>query len=104
MPTCYRWGYKNIEWKNVNWLWSECKLAEEVAASYDNGVDASKIYEEEKFWIKDLEKKKRLIRLICKVKNEKYDETKEVRDIKVKISDVKLVVKKVLDIELKVKE
>ena len=45
----------------------------------------------------DKEKKKRLIRLICRVKGKKvYDEKKEVGDIQIKLEDADLVIKEVL--------
>ena len=46
------------------------------------------------------EKKKRLVKLICKVQGKTYKNTKPVKDYKIKISDVKLVAKKVLGIEI----
>ena len=55
------------------------------------------------FWMKDNVKKKRLIRLICKIKKEEFDETKEVKDIKISIDDIKLTVKVVSGIELRIK-
>jgi hypothetical protein len=107
MSICYKWGSKNILWKNINWTWSECRIAEELAEQFRGGIDASKLYEEEYGppWMKDPEKKKQLIRLICKVKNEKYDETKEVnKNIKITVDNIKLVIKEVLGIEISVKE
>jgi len=106
MIICRKWGSTEVKWKNSNWLWSECQLAEELAEQFKGGIDPREFYkEEETFWIKDVEKKKRLIHLICKIKGEKYDESKEMTDnIKIKVDDIKLVVKSVLDIELEVKE
>ena len=46
------------------------------------------------------EKKKKLIKLICKVKGETYKKSKYVNDYKIKVSDVKLACKKVLGIEV----
>lgn len=104
MLICRKWGSTDVRWKDANWLWSECQLAEELGQIYESGIDASRIYEDE-LWRKEPEKRNRLIRLICKVKGEKYDESKEKREnIKIKVEDIKLVVKAVLDIELKVKE
>ena len=45
-------------------------------------------------------KKEKLIKLICKVQGKTYKNTKPVKDYKIKISDVKLVAKKVLGIEI----
>ena len=46
------------------------------------------------------EKKKKLIKLICKVKGETYKKSKYVNDYKIKVSDVKLAAEKVLGIEV----
>jgi hypothetical protein len=106
MLICRKWGSTDVRWKDANWLWSECQIAEELLEQFKGGIDPKEFYkEEETFWIKDFEKRKRLIRLICKVKGEKYDESKEIREnIKIKVDDIKLLVKAILDIELKVKE
>ena len=51
------------------------------------------------------EKKKRLIRLICRIKGEKvYDDVTEVGNVEVKVDDVELVAKSVIgDIKLEIK-
>ena len=46
------------------------------------------------------EKKKRLIKLICKVKGKTYKESKYVNDYKIKVNDVRLVAKEILGIEI----
>ena len=46
------------------------------------------------------EKKKRLIKLICKVKGKTYKKSKYVGDYKIKVSDVKLVAKEILGVEI----
>ncbi len=48
----------------------------------------------------DKEKKKKLIKLICKVKGKTYKDSKYINDYKIKISDVKLATKEILGIEL----
>jgi NACalpha-BTF3-like transcription factor len=53
---------------------------------------------------RNLEKKKRLIQLICKIKGEKFDETKEVKNIQIKVEDVSLVMKEILGIDLNITE
>ena len=52
---------------------------------------------------KDKKKKKRFITLLCKVKGyDKYKETKEVKDYQITIEDVELVLKEVLNVNIKV--
>ncbi len=110
---CYRWGNCNVLWKDADWKWSECQLVAEIIA-VQTGVDATTLIppwldepwnpyragEEEK------KKRKRLVELICKVKGIKYNEKKELKDFKVTVEDIKLVVKAVanIDIDLKLRK
>lgn len=105
MLICRKWGSTDVRWKDANWRWSECQLALELAEQFKGGIDPREIYkEEETFWIKDVEKRKRLIRLICKVKGKEYDESKEkMENIKIKVEDIRLVVKTITGIDLKIK-
>ena len=94
---CYIWKNLNKTWNSVNWKWSECELVEELIGS--GALDPNQQVPE---WLDtNKDKKKRFIKLLCKVKgyNEK-ETTKAVHDnIKVTIDDVKLVVKAVKNID-----
>ena len=46
------------------------------------------------------DKKKRLVKLICKVQGRTYKETKESKNIKITAKDIKLLAEKVLGIEV----
>jgi hypothetical protein len=48
-------------------------------------------------------KRKRLIKLICKCRGQTYEEEKEIGTMKISVDDVRMVVKKVLNIDLDVK-
>ena len=48
------------------------------------------------------DKKQKFIKLLCKVEGKEYKETKEVLNRKIRISDVSLVAKEVLGINIKV--
>lgn len=110
---CYKWGCPtqpfSVLWKDANWLWSECQLVQEIISQHV-GIDPTN----ENFfpkWIDDpttaldKEKRKRFIRLLCKVKGEDYDESKVVRDdIKISVADIKIVVKKVAGVDLIITE
>ena len=48
------------------------------------------------------EKKKRFIKLLCQVEGIEYKETKEVLDRQIRITDVTLVAKEVLGIDIKI--
>jgi hypothetical protein len=101
MPTkCYTWDELNLLWKDVNWTWEECQLVDELVSEIGSGaLDPSQIPSP---W--DGEKKKKLIRLICKVKG--YTQTETEKEVKkngnITINDIKLVVKAVKNIDLTV--
>jgi len=113
---CAVWGETDVLWKNANWKWSECTSS--AAPPTDIlalrlGVDATTLIQpwmQEETWTayrtSSLDKRKRLIKLICKVKGQKYDEEKEIKDFKVTIGDIRMVVKAVsnIDLDLKLEE
>jgi len=112
---CLIWGQAGIPWKDTYVKWSEC-ISPPVppvppvieAIIQPAGVDATTLIQP---WLiepwnpyRNLEKKKRLIQLICKIKGEKFDETKEVKNIQIKVEDVSLVMKEILGIDLNITE
>lgn len=111
---CYIWGFTDVLWNNAKWEWSECLLVAEIVAGILPGVDATTLVQPwlEEPWSpyragEDQEKqnkRKRLIKLICKVKGVEYNEEKMKKDFKVTANDIKLVVKAVSDIDIKLKE
>ena len=98
--TPLQWGNANFSWESnpfpnqskYPFKWSDCALILEL-------VQAGGAYTEV---LKDKEKKKRFIKLLCQVEGKEYKETKEVLDRKIRISDVSLVAKEVLGINIKV--
>jgi hypothetical protein len=94
MATPITWNKANFNWDNNPHTWDEVLLVIEAVGG--GGVMA-----EDMPWtqFKD-EKKKRLIKLICKVQGKTIREEKEIQDYKIKISDIKLLAKKVLGIEI----
>ncbi len=109
--TCYRWGSTNVQWVNANWLWSECQLVEEILTSL-GGVDATVLIQP---WLDEPwnpfragevgvnDKRRKLIKLICKVKGITYTEEKKAGDMKITANDIKMVVKAVSGIDLNIK-
>ena len=99
--TPFEWGNANFAW-NTNpfgarqstnpFTWDDCVLVEEV-------VRAGKAYGDV---FKDEKKKKRFIKLICQVEGVEYKETKEVKKRQIRITDVALVAKEVLGIDIKI--
>ena len=108
---CYKWGNANIPWKNANWLWSECQVVQDILTGLEvgnrPGVDATTLIQPwlEEPWnpYRSGEKKKRLIKLICKVKGIEYEEEKAMKDFKVTADDIKLVVRTVSGVDLDLK-
>ena len=94
MATPITWNEANFNWDNNPHTWDEVLLVIEAVGG--GGVMA-----EDMPWtqFKD-EKKKRLIKLICKVQGKTIKEEKEIQDYKIKISDIKLLAEKVLGIEI----
>jgi hypothetical protein len=110
---CAVWGTKNVWWENGNWWWSQCipVIPPPVFISPQlPGVDATTIiqpWQAEEQWnpyrAGEFDKRKRLIKLICKVKGQTYEEEKEAGDMKISVDDIRMVVKAVAGIDLDIK-
>ncbi len=109
---CYKWGEASVLWKNANWAWQDCRLVDEIIENLIRpGIPGELalppwLQEETPYNPYDKEKRKRFIRLLCKVKGEpEYDEKKEVRtDIKITLNDVRLVTRAVKGIDIQILE
>ena len=88
----YKWGNANFAWNNNPYTWDDVALVQEV-------VQAGGAYQEV---FKDEKKKKKFIKLICKVEGVEYKETKEIKKRQIRITDVALVAKEVLGVDIKV--
>ena len=91
----YKPGFKA---PSFPYTWDDVALIKEVVEVIQQGGGG--IIEDDMSWIKDQDKKKRLIKLICKVQGRTYKETKETKNIKITAKDIKLLVEKVLGIEI----
>ena len=78
------------------YTWNDVALVEEILETGAGGP-----LEETMPWtkLKD-DKKKRLVKLICKVKGKTYKETKEIKEIEITAKDIRLLAEKVLGIEV----
>jgi hypothetical protein len=101
----FKWNTANFAWNDGTpfpnqstspFTWDDVALIEEVVDVVRAGGSIQDVF-------KDKEKKKRFIKLICQVQGVEYKETKEVKDFKIRIRDVEMVVKEVLGIDLKVR-
>jgi len=94
-----KWNTADFLWDSNPYKWDDILLVEEV-------IDGSASGDEVAWNVQQLdpEKKRRFIKLVCKVKGiETYSGQKTIRDdINVSVEDCELVVKEVLGIELTV--
>ena len=94
MSTTLTWDTANVAWDNNSFTWDEVVLVQELKAA---GDDYMGIFKETP------EKKKKFIKILCKVEGIEYKESKEVNDVDIRIQDVELVIDKVLGVNLEVK-
>ena len=100
----FQWGNANFSWESNPFpnqsipifKWNDCALILEVIEALGGG------YTPDDFFGKYPDKKKKFIKLLCKVEGKEYKETKEVLNRKIRISDISLVAKEVLGINIKV--
>lgn len=88
----FKWNNANFKWDSNPYTWDDCALTKEI-------VDAGSNYQEV---FKDTTKKKKFIKLLCKIEGVEYKETKEVKKRQIRITDVALVAKEVLGVDIKV--
>ena len=102
--TPFEWGNANFAW-NTNpfgarqstnpFTWDDCALVDEVVKVVKAGGSYQEVFKDEK-------KKKRFIKLICQIEGVEYKDTKEVKKRQIRITDVALVAKEVLGIDIKI--
>ena len=88
----FKWNNANFQWDNNSYTWDDCAITKEI-------IDAGGSYQEV---FRDPIKKKKFIKLLCKVEGVEYKETKEVKERQIRITDVALVAKEVLGVDIKV--
>lgn len=110
---CNLWSNANSLWKGANWKWSECSssLVPDVGSGGNlPGVDAAVLIQPwQEPWnpyiTSSINKQKKIIKLICKVKDTEYNEQKEVRDFNLTVDDIRIVrMTKNIDLNLKLEE
>ena len=89
----YKVGFKP---SSFPYTWDDVALVKEAVEALGGGG----VIEDDMPWMQDEEKKKRLVKLICKVQGRTYKETKEAQDIKITAEDIKLLAEKILCIEV----
>ena len=90
----FQWNTANFQWNNSLYTWDDCALITEILQQGGGGfVD---------YLNQKPEKKKQFIKILCKIKGIEYKETKEVLKRQIRITDIKLVAKELLGIDLKI--
>ena len=85
---------KNIIWGSNPFTWGDVAFIQEIVDGIGTG---SRRAREARLQKLDKDKKKRLIRLICRIKGEKvYDDVTEVGDVHINIDDVELVAEHII--------
>tara|TARA_Y100001938_G_C8039444_1_gene405306 strand:- start:458 stop:775 length:318 start_codon:yes stop_codon:yes gene_type:complete len=95
--TIFNWNNANFTWDNNPYTWNEVALIKEAIGG---GGDMDEMPWTK--WEEDDKRKKKLIKLILKVHGNTITETKqkELKQYKIKASDIKITVEKVLGIEI----
>lgn len=110
-----KWNNANFKWNvgstfpnqsSTPFTWDDVALVKELieAIGYDAYSDVLDVDDPDDHldsFLKDKpDKKRKLIKLICKVQGKTYEETKEIDEVKINIKDVKLLIKEVLGINV----
>ena len=103
--TPIKWNSANFRWNvgstfpnqsSTPFTWDDVALITEVVEVIQGGVGPED-------YLKDKEeKRKKLIKLICKVQGKTIKEEKEVKNFKIKVKDIELLAEQVLGINVKV--
>ena len=88
----------SVQWNDNPFTWGDVALAVEVADVLKQAGSSYKRRKENlENLLKDTDKKKKLIHLICRIKGEKvYDDVTEVGNVEVKVEDAELVVETIV--------
>tara|TARA_Y100001963_G_C6681192_1_gene399929 strand:- start:576 stop:884 length:309 start_codon:yes stop_codon:yes gene_type:complete len=92
-----------IIWDNADFVWDDNPYTWDEVLLVTEALGGGGVMAEDMPWTqwgdKD-DRKKKLIKLICKVQGKTITEEKEFKEFKIKISDIKLLAEKVLGIEI----
>jgi|TARA_R110000823_G_scaffold143377_1_gene273653 hypothetical protein len=99
MATPIKWEDANFTWDKspttgIPYTWDNVQLVEQAIEEIRQGASMDEVFYGEP------DKKKRLINLICKIQGKTIKQSKEINDYKIKVSDIRLLAKEVLNIEV----
>lgn len=96
------WDLTNFQFKDAYWTWKEMQLFSEIGLVV-SAIDPQEQQKQLDEWAqKEPEKKKELVKLICKINGQKMVEEKEIKDIKIDVKSVKILIEQALGIKLSV--
>ena len=91
----------NVVWGSNSFTWGDAQFIQDIVDGIGTGSRRARQDRLNKI-LDDEDKKKRLIRLICRIKGEKvYDDYTEVGSVEVDVDDVELVVERMMGKKLK---
>lgn len=90
-----KWDKTDIAWDKTKFTWDEAILVAEIIA----GANSTSNYVVPPL---SPEKKKKFIKLMCKIEGIEYKETKEIKKRRIRITDVELAAREVLGIDIKI--
>ena len=96
IKTPIKWENANFTWDQNTFTWDDVFLIQEIADAFAAGEDPTAYIN------KDEEKKKKFIKILCKVQGTTYEEKKENKNIKIKAKEIELVIKEVLGINVNI--
>lgn len=91
--TPFTWNNANFAWDSNPYTWDDVALVTSLVGGKYNPVTVLE---------QDEDKKKRFVKLLCKVQGTEYQKQRQVKDIKITIEDVELVAREVLGVNIKV--
>jgi hypothetical protein len=98
MSNKIKWEDANFKWNDNSHTWDDVVLVIE-AISGPPGEGDDFIHP---LFDKDPEKRKKLVKLICKVQGKTIEKNKEIKDYKITVKDIQLLAEEVLGINVKV--
>lgn len=84
------WKDSEIVFGQADFTWGELEIIQEVAVKGGKG-DFGSVAQE---WNRDQKKKKRVIKLLAKINGKKYEEEKNLKEIRLTARDAKLIFEK----------
>ena len=91
-----KWEDANFTWDQNTFTWEDVFLIQEIADVFAAGDDPVA------YLNKNQEKKKKFVKILCRVQGVTYEKKKEYKDIKIKAKEIELVIKEVLGINVNI--